>query len=92
MFMISGFSEVSMTPKTNMIHHWRHQAPPNNQRRNPQCFFENIITGNFRMSEHDNFESFGNDGAKNPDDPSNKFLKIFDMGSISPRKHEMEFW
>ena len=27
-----------------------------------------------------------------PDDPSNKFSKILNMGSISSREHDMEFW
>ena len=29
MFMISAFSDVSMTPKTNTIYLWRHQDIPN---------------------------------------------------------------
>ena len=31
-------------------------------------------------------------GAGNPDDPSNKILRILDMRSTSTRKHEMEIW
>ena len=33
MFMSWGFSDVSMTPETNIIHFWRHQNPPNNSRK-----------------------------------------------------------
>ena len=29
-------------------------------------------------------------GPTNPEDPSNKLSKILNMGSISPRKHDME--
>ena len=31
-------------------------------------------------------------GPKNDEDPSNKILKILNMGPISTRKHEMEMW
>ena len=34
-FMISGFSNVSMTPQTNMICLWRDQDTSNNSRNNP---------------------------------------------------------
>ena len=32
-FMIWGFSDVSMTPKTNYDYLWRHQDTSNNQRK-----------------------------------------------------------
>ncbi len=45
------------------------------------------------MLEIIKFEDFGKDGGtKHPDDPFNKFLKMFDMGSISSREHEIAFF
>ena len=39
------------------------------------------------------FESVGKDGGPgNPEDPSNSFWKILNMGSISIQKHEMDMW
>ena len=33
----------------------------------------------------------GKDGTDNHEDPSNEFLETLEMGSISSRKHDMEF-
>ena len=42
--------------------------------------------------EHPQFEKWSERrGPKHPDDPSNKFLRVLNMGSISARKHEMLF-
>ena len=38
MFMIFGFLDVSMTPKTNMIYRWRHKRIQNNSRKIPNHF------------------------------------------------------
>ena len=38
MFETSGFLNVSMTPKTNIIYLWRHQMIPNNYRKSPNHF------------------------------------------------------
>ena len=37
-FMIVGFSDVSMTPKTDIIYLWRNQSAENNSRKNPNRF------------------------------------------------------
>ncbi len=31
-------------------------------------------------------------GLNHPEDPSNRFLKILNMGLISPRKYDLEIW
>ena len=41
-FIISGFLDVSRTPKTNMIYRWRHQDTPKNPRK-PRITFDNIF-------------------------------------------------
>ena len=63
--------------------------PPNyfkECKKNPESFFQNIVTGNLNISEIEHFEKTG---AEHPEDPSNTLLTILNMGSISSRKHEM---
>ena len=91
-FMDFGFSDVSLRPKTNIIYLWRHQDTPKSTRKY-HIIFKNIISGNSTTFELHPFEVFWKRRApKHLDDPSNKFLKILDMGSISSRKSEIEFW
>ena len=45
MFMISGFLDVSMTPRTTQVHLWRHQDT-SKKPRNPKSVLKNIILGN----------------------------------------------
>ena len=81
MFMIWGFSDVSMTPKTNHVYLWRHQDTP----KNPRKTFKPFQTYSSGISQH--FEKYVlflvKTRATNADDPSNKILKILNMGSIS---------
>ena len=54
-FMISGFSDVSLSPKTNIIYCWRHQDTPNNRRKSEiilTVFFETF--GNVRPTHFEN--------------------------------------
>ena len=92
-FIISAFRDVSLSPKTNIIHPWRHQHNSNSSRTNPKTFLKNIIFGNVIMSgiEHVVLLFVQNTGADHPDDPSNIFLGILNMLSISIKTHEMEF-
>ena len=79
--MISGFSDVSMGPKTNVIYFWRHQDTPNNPRKN-------FIFGNFKIVEISNFENLGKDRhRKNHEDPLQKILETLNMGPRSSKKH-----
>ena len=54
--MISGFLDVSLSPKTNMIYLWRHQDTQNNPRKIP-TYFHIIIWGDVIFGF---FEKFGN--------------------------------
>ena len=45
MFMISGLSDVSLSPKTNMIYFWRHQDTLNNPRKIPNHFMKEQLKG-----------------------------------------------
>ena len=89
MFMILGFSDVSMIPKTNIIHFSRHQDTPNNSRRNPTSFSNMIVSEISLLGKSKCLKHSKRRALDNPDDPSNQFLKVLDMGPISSRKHEM---
>ena len=52
----------------------------------------NNVFGDLTNLEIEPIEHVGKDGPGNPEEPSNKFLKILNMASISCRKHEMTFW
>ena len=90
--MVSGCSDVSMSPKTNIICFWRHQDTPNNPRTNPNSFFENMILENLKFRKSDTLKMLEQLGIGNHEDPSLNFLNILKMGSISSRKHEMAVW
>ncbi len=60
---------------------------PNNARTFES--FSNIEPASCKSA---NIETIKRRGPNNPDDPSNKFLKIFNTGSISIQKHEMGIW
>ena len=77
--MISGFSDASLSPKTNIIHLWRHQGTTKN-RKTSHMFFINIRMWEIQISV---FVSYKNRAPGNPDDPSNTILKILDTGPTS---------
>ena len=54
-FMISGFLGVSMTPKTNYVHLWRHQDTLANPRKS-KIIFENTIFISPNISQIENFD------------------------------------
>ena len=89
-FMIWGFSYLSMTPKTNIIYLWKHQKTPNIDTQIPNHFPNHYCW----KPQNVGTRKVGNNkkwGPKKLEDPSNGFLKILNMGSISPIKHELEF-
>lgn len=46
----------------------------------------------FQNSEFHFFEIVNRQAPKNDEDSSHKLLKILDMGPISTKRHEMDFW
>ena len=89
--MFSGLVDESMmTPKTNIIYLWRHQDAQNNSRKS-NIIFEKNMFGKFQQFGNRKFWKFWKRrGLTNPEDLSDKFLKILDMGPISSRKDEMD--
>ena len=60
-FMVFGFWDVTMTPKTNIICLRRHQDTPINSIKILEIFFKKIIYGNVKSLEMGHFENFGRD-------------------------------
>ena len=88
--MISGFSDVSMTPKTNIIYIWRKQETPNDHETS-ESLFKNIFGGDLTISTLESSTVMEITWTDENDDPSNTFLKILDMGSISSRNMKCDF-
>ena len=89
--MRSGFLDVAMSPKTSLIYLWRHQDTSNNSRRNK--IHLKIFLKISKKWKPTFFYFCGNRQVpNNPDGPFNKFSKLWNMGSTSSRKHEMEIW
>ena len=90
--MISGFSDMSLSPNTIYFHLWRPRATSNIQRKLRNSLSKNMFA-NFKMLAIQPFHFVRQDGGpKHPVDPSNKFLKILHMGPRSSWKHEMNIW
>ena len=85
MSMTSGFLDVSMTPKINCFHFWRHQDASTNP-RNTLSNVKNNMFGNLNISGIQHVEMFGKDGHRTIRKVHLIFLKILNMGSISSRK------
>ena len=63
-----------------------------NIKKIPWNMFEHIVLINLKISEIQNCTNFRTKRAPtNDEDPSNKFLKILDMGSISIKNMKWEF-
>ena len=68
--MISGFSDVSLSSKTSIIHLWRPQDTSNKPRKLPSRFWKIFIQwSTFRKPNI--WGMLEKTGADNPDDPSN---------------------
>ena len=100
--MVLGFSDVSMTPKTNSMYLWQHQDSPANPRKNT-ILLKHIIL----FLESSKFWKLGTfiykrRGSDNPEDPSNYFgnleygidiypqnmkWRLGNMGAISCKKY-----
>ena len=85
--MIFGFLDVSMTPKTNYFYLWRpmHSKYAKND---PKAL--NKLFPKSHCSTTVILNMLEIRVPKHLEDPSNKFLRILNMGSISSRKHEMD--
>ena len=81
-------ADVTMTPPTNYCQLWRHAITSNSLKNNYlQIVFSTFkATCNYNISNNQNRR-----GPNHPEDPSNKFLRILDMGSISI-KNQLFFW
>ena len=77
---------MTMTPKTNYSLDLEPLSNFENRRKDKR-FFKNIIWGNSQISRPNVLE---NRVLGNPEDPSYNFLKIFKMGSISFKNHEID--
>ena len=77
--MVFGFWDVSMTPTTQYFALWRHQDTLINPK----------IKQN-HVGRYVSWESQNRGTPKKPEDPSDNFLEILNMESISSNKHEME--
>ena len=65
----------------------RQQTSQNNSRTNPASLFKDVIFRNINMLEIQPFETYWERRVPNNlEDPSNKFLKILNTGSISSNK------
>ena len=62
--MIWGFSDVSMTPRTNIIYLRRHQERHFEKHNKIQTIFEISFVGNLKCSEIKNHENVGKDGRR----------------------------
>ena len=60
-FMISGFSDVSLSPITIYVYHGRDQKPPNNSRKKQKQFWKSYFKNN-KLLDFENVETFGKDG------------------------------
>ena len=83
MFMISGFLDVSMSPKTNYVYLWRHQETSNNSRV-PDTLFEKKKFANLKKWTSHILETLGKRwGRRIPTTRLSNSLKILNVGSIS---------
>ena len=105
--MIWGFSDVPLSPKTNIIYLGNATMPKKIQEK-CQIIIKNIMLENLDISKIEHLEDFGKNGHRRtmkirikiswtscrdqcPQQNWNDFLKILHRGSISINKHEIEF-
>ena len=89
--MIFGLLDVTMSPQTNYFKFGRHQDTSKNTSNRSRNMVEHIVFGNSKSWNSDILKMLEKADTRNPVDPSIAILKIFDMGSIFSRKHEMKF-
>ena len=89
-FIIVGFLDVSLNPKTNTIYVLRPQDTTNNQRKvanhcNHYYFF-GILQIDIPF-----LKTWERQSPTNPDDPFNQFSRSLDMDQYLPTKMEWQF-
>ena len=87
--MISGFWNVSPSPKTNYFYLWRHQDTATKPRK-PLEHLKKMVVATIISINPKVWKCSNRRAPDNPEDPSNEILKVLDTGSISINKHEME--
>ena len=83
--MISGFSYVSTSPKTNIVYLWRHQDRSSKSKKN-ESFWGNLILVNLEIlviAKSDCVEK--GRAPKHPDDPSKIFEKTWMRDQSLPK-------
>ena len=107
-FMIWGFSDVSMSSKTNYFYLWRHQDTFKNPRTS-EFVYENIIYISISISEINLLGNVGKDGHRQImkiclifqnveyeiiilQKSMSMFLEILNKGSRSSKNHRMGIW
>ena len=73
--MISGFSDVSLSPKTIYFYIWRDQNPPNNSSKIPNRFGKLYVFAISTVWISIILEMLEKAGAEHHEDPSNCFRK-----------------
>ena len=64
---------------------------PKSSRRNPESFLKNIIVGNLKILQLQLLIALEEAGPEHLEDPSNKFLKLLNMCSISSKQMRWTF-
>ena len=78
-------------PKTNYFYSGDIRILNQNRESSPG-HLENIICKTLKTSEIPPLKKRNRRAPTNPEDPSNTILEIFDLKSISVKKHEMDTW
>ena len=83
-----GISERVLEPQNHIIYLCWLQDTSNGSWNSPYYFLKILGFASLRTTG----TFWKRRAPKHPDDPSNKILKVLDMGAVSSRKHEMEIW
>ena len=65
--MISGFSDVSLSPKTNIIYRWRDQDTSNVSRKSQNISQNNIVANLNKNGESDIYKMLEKSGTEKTD-------------------------
>ena len=87
--MISRFLDVVLSPKTNSIYLWRHSDTLNESRKVP--IHSHLLSLEVAKFQKPKIKVPKRPAPNDLGDPSKQHLEILNMGSISPRKHEISF-
>ena len=74
--MIWGFSDVSLSFKTNYFYLWRHQDTSNNPRRNPKHSWEIVFYESQHFAKSKTLEILEKARTEHHEDPPNDFENL----------------